>query len=121
MKKVMLAGLFFLVTGSVFATLPIDNAMLFEKAKSAELSIASEVIKDDSDKDFNALKDVIQSGRFYALLLSLKAEVPDVAHAAEYVMLINEMHLINQKLDTIASALQQANVQREKRLNKGAI
>lgn len=121
MKKTMLAGIFFLVAGSVFATLPIDNAMLSAQAKAAQLSIASEAMKDDSDKDFNALKDEIQSGRFYALLLSLNAEVPDVAHTAEYAMLINEMHLINQKLDTIASVLQQANVQQEQRLNKGAI
>ena len=42
------------------------------------------------------------------LLLGMGTDVPEVARSVEFVMLLNEMHLMNKKLTSIAESLHKA-------------
>ena len=61
------------------------------------------------DSDVEAFRDILNGGKFYALLLAMTSELPEVARSGEFVMLINEMHLMNEKLTMIAESLQKSN------------
>ena len=96
MKKVILATICFALSSASFA-LPIVSS-----ANQVTHDNVTRNVTLQNTHDAETFKDIMQENGFYSLLLSMHSEVPDVAHAAEYVMLLNELHLMNQKLSIIA-------------------
>lgn len=103
MKKLLLGLALLSSFSSIFAeTLSGSEAMTMQSKVAS--NIASQ-----GDSDEKIFKEILSGGKFYSLLLAMTSELPEVARSAEFVMLINEMHLMNEKLTMIAESLHKAN------------
>lgn len=102
--KILIFGIALL--GSISTT----NASIINasQAMSTQENITSKATG-RGDRDAKIFQEIMYNSRFYALLSSLRSESPELTRSAEYVMLINEIHLLNKKLTLIAESLQSAN------------
>lgn len=55
--------------------------------------------------DIKSFKDIMLKDEFYALLLDVDSEAAEHLSAAEFVMLLREMHRINHNLELIVEAM----------------
>lgn len=118
-KKVMLAMVLLSGINGAFAEMSdfsITNNT-HESALFPQSVIDNVALQGDSD--VSALKEILTSNSFYRMLLAMNAEVPEIARVGEYVTLLNEMHLMNQKLMLIAAEMQKANQMQANHLNDG--
>ena len=114
MKKLLLGLVLLSSISSTFAeTLGASEAMVMQSKVTS--NIASQ-----GDSDVNVFKAILSGGKFYELLLSMSYQLPEVARSGEFVMLINEMHLMNEKLAIIADELHAANQASKNRMHEGA-
>ena len=103
MKKLILGLALLSSFSNIFAeTLSQSEAMTMQSKVTS--NVASQ-----GDSDVEAFRDILNGGKFYALLLAMTSELPEITRSAEFVMLINEMHLMNEKLTVIAESLHKAN------------
>lgn len=121
MKKIVFAIIFLSGIGSAFAESSgtVDKRLM--QAESVVASVVSETEGLQGFDDVDAFKTMLTTNNLFRFLLVMDSQLPDVTRIGEYVLLLNEMHSMNQKLDTIAVALQEGNLQQAKRLHKGAI
>ena len=121
MKKIVFAIIILSGMGSVFAE---SSDTVDKKLMQAESIVSSGMSEMDGlrgSEDVEAFKAMLTTNNLFRFLLAMDSQLPDVARVGEYVLLLNEMHQINQKLDTIAAALQEGNLNQARRLNKGLI
>ena len=111
MKKIVLAIMMLSSMGSALA----DPLYVPETNRNITQNVTRQ-----STNDVVTFQNIMKNESFYAFLLSLGSELPDITHAGEYVMLINEMHLMNEKLAIIADELHAANQASKNRMHEGA-
>ena len=103
MKKLILGLALLSSFSSIFAeTLSESEVMTMRSQVTSNTA-------QQGNSDAKAFMDIIRGSIFYELLLSEDSELPVVTRSAEFVMLINEMHLMNEKLTVIAESLHKAN------------
>lgn len=60
-------------------------------------------------KEIQVFDFVSKNSEVYTLLAGLKASVPDLTQTLEYVVLLNEVHLVSQQMSQILIELQKNN------------
>lgn len=104
MASVLPIALFALSTGSYAEVVPQAGAIPTNKAHVASF-----------DKTFlgeegaTLLNQIIKSSALYQLLTSLHATTPEIANSAQFTMMANEAHELNNKLGLVLTELQKTN------------
>lgn len=108
MKKLVLTSLLLVSLKTVYAyssDMTISNPMLAEAFSSAMTHPNSEL----EPWDIAALHSVLRDSDLYKILMTMNVTVPSMVKPAEYVLMYNEVHRINQNLESVLQQLQKIN------------
>lgn len=109
MKKLLIAALFLVGINSVYAAGSANHVFSNPHLEEAFSSIVSGNNSDEESWDVAALRAVLQNSDLYKILMPMNVTLPNTAKTSEYVMVLNEMHQMNQNLDLILQELQKIN------------
>ncbi|MCX7118333.1 MAG: hypothetical protein NTZ86_00405 [Legionellales bacterium] len=108
MKKLVLSSILFtsLQTSYAYSSdVTLSNPLLAE-------AFSSVTVHQDSERepwDIAAIHSVVRDSDLYKLLMTMNITVPSMVKPAEYVLMYNEAHRMNQNLESILQELQKIN------------
>ncbi|MCR9192379.1 MAG: hypothetical protein NXI01_06925 [Gammaproteobacteria bacterium] len=112
MKK-QLAAMLIASTSITYALLPPN----IDPSNPLVAEIFSAVNRDNgagqSDWATEDFHTILQDSHLYRVLLSLHVGLPNLARTGEYVLMLNEVHHLNENLELILKELQKLNAQRQ--------
>jgi len=110
MRKQLLALILLVSTSITYALLPdLSNPLVAEIFAATNRNNGLGQL-DWATEDFHT---ILQDSHLYKVLLQLHVGLPNMARTGEYVLMLNEIHHINENLDLILQELQKLNAQRQ--------
>lgn len=108
MKKLIFTSLLLGCLQTVYAyssDMTLSNPLLAE----AFSSVMNQPSSEPEPWDIAALHGVIRDSDLYKVLMTMNITVPSMVKPAEYVLMYNEIHHMNQNLESILQELQKIN------------
>ena len=108
MKKLVLTSVLVISLQTVYAyssDVTLSNPLLAEAFSAVKVHQDSE----QEPWDIAAIHTVVRDSDLYKLLMTMNITVPSMVKPAEYVLMYNEAHRMNQNLESILQELQKIN------------
>jgi hypothetical protein len=108
MKNIFLISVLFITMQANYA---ISAELMFNNSVLSEAFAAGMENNDSQTEtwDVAALRTVLQDSNLYKILLTANITLPNMVKTGEYVMLLNEVHRMNQNLELILQELRKMN------------